>query len=168
MLYTVAEVSDLTNLSKVSVYKKLKSKELEPHIIKRKNTTYVTEDGLNLIKSGLKDNIDGLNELNNKNIEEELNVDDAEVKEDLNINKELINTLLEQLKEKDVQIKDLNDRLKNEQELHRNTQVMLNNKQEPKLLEDHFRELDLKLINIRENMQQRKDKKGLFKSLFKK
>lgn len=168
MLYTVAEVSDLTNLSKVSIYKKLKLKELEPYIVKNQNITYITQEGLNLIKGGLKDSIDGLNELNNKDIEEDPITEDTKDTEDLNINKELINTLLEQLKEKDMQIKDLNDRLKNEQELHRNTQVMLNNKQEPKMLEEHFRELDLKLISIRENMQQRKDKKGLLKSLFKK
>lgn len=168
MLYTVAEISELTNLSKVSVYKRLKLKEFEQHIQKMQGVTYLTEEGLKLIQSDLKVNIDSSNELNNKEIEQEPSADNTEIKEDLNINKELINTLLEQLKEKDMQIKDLNDRLKNEQELHRNTQVMLNNKQEPKLLEDHFRELDLKLINIRENMQQRKDKKGLFKSLFKK
>lgn len=170
MLYTVAEVSDLTNLSKVSIYRKLKLKELEPHIVKNQNITYITQEGLNLIKGGLKDNIDGLNELNNKDIEEESREDNTEVKEDLNINRELINTLLEQLKEKDKQIHELNNRLAAEQDLHKNTQVLFGRQQEPKMLEEHFRELDLKLISIREEMEQRKEqqKKGLLKKLFKK
>lgn len=173
MIYTVSEISDLTKLSKVSIYKRLKLKEFEPHIQKMQGVTYLTEEGLKLIKNDLKINIDGLNELNNKEIEQDPIAEDTRYTEDLTINKELINALLEQLKGKDKQIQELNNRLAAEQELHKNTQVLLGRQQEPRLLEEHFKELDLKLISIKEQMEQRKEhaaeqKKGLLKRLFKK
>jgi hypothetical protein len=49
----------LTNsgLSKVSIYKKLKSKELKEHISKKLSVTYVDEVGFNLIKYGLEEDL---------------------------------------------------------------------------------------------------------------
>lgn len=54
MLYTIAEISDLIGLSKVSIYKKLKLKELAIHLSKKQGVTYITEQGFNLIKESLK------------------------------------------------------------------------------------------------------------------
>lgn len=77
--------------------------------------------------------------------------------------------LNEQLREKDKQIKDLNERLTEAHELTKNMQV-LQLRQQPqdvKALEEHFKEFDSRLAEIREDMQQRKNKKRLF-SFFKK
>ncbi|MEG2985080.1 MAG: DNA-binding protein, partial [Peptostreptococcaceae bacterium] len=53
MYYTVAEVAKLMDLSKVSIYNKLKLKELEQYILKNKGITYVSEEGLSCLKSSL-------------------------------------------------------------------------------------------------------------------
>ena len=54
------EVSESIGLSKQSIYKKLKAKELQDNITKKQGVTYINEVGFNLIRDGLKANIDGL------------------------------------------------------------------------------------------------------------
>ncbi|MBX4272117.1 hypothetical protein [Clostridium estertheticum] len=161
MLYTIAEVSDLINLSKVSIYKKLKLKEMQEHITKKQGITYIDDVGLALIKDRLK---------NLKKEEPQEGTAEAEKAQDtvleddvLTINKELIKALLSQLKEKDNQI----------HELHRlveNGQILLKDKpQDIKLLEEHFQNLDSKFMDIRQDMQERKKpQKGFLKRMFKK
>lgn len=162
MLYTVSELSDLINLSKVSIYKKLKLKELEGHIIKKTGITYIDEVGFNLLKDSLKLNDDVKSDLNNKDIESPLSEETDTDTEDLTINTELVKTLIEQLKTKDIQIQELNNRLAKEQELHQNTQVLYRQEQEkPKqdllLLEEHLKEFDDRLMTIKEDMELRKE-----------
>ena len=53
MLRSVAEVSVLTGLSKVSIYNKIKLKEIEQYVVKNKGITYVSDEGIALIKEGL-------------------------------------------------------------------------------------------------------------------
>lgn len=123
MLYTVAEVSDLIGLSKVSIYKKLKLKELQEHIIKKGGITYLDDSALNLIEDSLKlSNVetDFKNDVGTS-VEKNflINSDDLAVKDDY------ISTLKKQLDEKDVQIRELINRLQQEQELHRNQQILL-------------------------------------------
>ena len=65
MLRSVAEVSVLTGLSKVSIYNKIKLKEFEKYVVKNKGITYISAEGINLIFKGLnfKDvTLNGLNE----------------------------------------------------------------------------------------------------------
>ena len=65
MLRSVAEVSVLTGLSKVSIYNKIKLKEFEKYVVKNKGITYISDEGINLIFKGLnfKDvTLNGLNE----------------------------------------------------------------------------------------------------------
>ncbi|WP_300347728.1 hypothetical protein, partial [Clostridium sp.] len=86
-------------------------------------------------------------------------------REDLfNLNKSLIDTLIAQLEEKDKQIKELH-------KLIENNQILLKKEQENKInileLEDHFKEVDNKLSLIRDKINQSKEKKTFFKSLFK-
>lgn len=173
MLYTVAEVNKITNLSKVSIYKKLKLKEFEGHVSKSDGVTYIDDEGLTLIKDSLKLNESVKKDLNDDDVEENAELEISTDKDDLIVNKELINALIEQLKAKDIQIQELNDRLKQEQELHQNTQVLLKNHQMPGidvfLLEDHIKEFEDRLSEIKVNMEQRKETpKGIFKKLFKK
>ena len=63
MLRSVAEVSVLTGLSKVSIYNKIKLKEIEKYVVKNKGITYISDEGINLIFKGLNFNDDRLNGL---------------------------------------------------------------------------------------------------------
>jgi chromosome segregation ATPase len=71
--------------------------------------------------------------------------------------------LKEQIKEKDLQIRELH-------KLIENNQVLLKDKpQEIKLLEEHFQDIDSKMMEIKQDMQERKEpQKGLFKRIFRK
>ena len=44
MLRSVAEVSVLTGLSKVSIYNKIKLKEIEKYVVKNKGITYISDE----------------------------------------------------------------------------------------------------------------------------
>ena len=182
--YTIAEISELIKLSKVSIYKKLKLKELEEHITKCQGITYIDDIGFNIIKDSFNIN-DKVNlnknvktksshENNNKTIDDEIATDT----EGFNINEELFNMLKYQLKEKDnqlnmkdKQLQELNERLKQAHKLIENNQILLKEKpkQEILLLEEHFQALDNKFTNIRQDMQERKEpQKGFLKRMFKK
>lgn len=174
MLYTVEEVAIQLNVSKQSIYNKLKLKEYKDKVLMKQGKSMIDDTLLNLIK----DNLKVKTNLNmNENIEpvaEEEKTQDTILDDDLsNLNKELINTLLEQLKTKDQQIQELNNRLAQEQDNLKNMQVLYL-KQQPqdiKVLEEHFQDIDNKLIDIKGQMQERKEEqesKGLFKKLFKK
>lgn len=178
MLYSVVDVSKSIGLSKQSIYNKLKLKELEDHITKKQGITYIDEVGLNLIKDSLND---FKNETENNTSNDEITIDS----EDSSLDKEFFILLKEQLKEKDKQIEDLNTRhaeeiekwnarLAAEQELTKNMQV-LQLKQKPpdiKALEEHFQDLDNRLINIRDQMQEKKirqeSKRSFLSKIFKK
>ena len=213
MLRSVAEVSVLTGLSKVSIYNKIKLKEIEKYVVKNKGITYISDEGINLIFKGLnlnddklKDLTNGLNseredfdisikntdfkefklelkefnkeylnslksenevlkvqnEVENKEIENDVN-SETSIDEDglLNLNKELIDNLLEQLKEKDKQISELHRLIENNQILLKEEQK----KSEQQLyLAEHFEEVDNKLQDLKEKMEQKRNEKiKLFK-----
>lgn len=175
MLMSVSEIAVLTDLSKVSIYNKLKLKEIAPFIIKNKGITYVSEDGVALIKSSLNLKGDDLNTLYNRSIDDDKEVDvsldnkgiqDVKVQlKELNVEytnslKKEIESLKGQLDEKDKQITELIG-------LNKNNQVLLKQQQDKEIkqlqLEEHFQKVDQKLIDLREKMDQRKEiKKGLF------
>lgn len=165
MLYDVSQVSIKLNVSKQSIYKKLKLKPYKDKIIRNAGKTYIDEDLFNQIKDTFK-------------VESKLKVDETAVCEkpenimpetdSFNLNQLLIQSLIEQLKIKDVQIQELNNRLAAEQELTKNRQI-LELKQQPdiKQLEKHIKDFDNKLIEIRENMNQKKQR-SIFERIFKK
>jgi len=176
MLYTIAEVSELIGLSKVSIYKKLKAKELEVHLSKNQGVTYITEQGFNLIKENLKLNDEIKTEVKPKDVDNKLNDETSTDAESFNIENDYIKTLKEQLYEKDSQIKELTTALGKAQGLDQNTKVLLRHEQEqPLLLEQHIKELDDKFIIARENMHQQqkgqhegKEKKNWFNKILRK
>lgn len=175
MLMSVSEIANLTNLSKVSIYNKLKLKEIIPFIIKNKGITYVSEDGVALIKASLNLKEDTLNTLDYRIIEDDektdITLDNKEIQnikvqlKELNVEythslKKEIELLKGQLDEKDKQINELIG-------LNKNNQVLLKQQQDKEIkqlqLEEHFQEVDQKLIDLREKMDQRKEtKKGIF------
>jgi chromosome segregation ATPase len=162
MLYSVSEISSLIGLSRQSIYKKLKAKELQIHISHKKGIVYIDEVGFNLIKAMLNEYIKGVKDLNNKEIATTLNEEVSKDTDNLTLNKELFNLLKDQLKEnnkqmqtKDKQIEELNERLKQEQDLNKNNQVLqLRQPQDIKALESHFQDLDTKLEEVKEKMQE--------------
>ena len=110
LFYNIIEVPELNNLSKKELNEKLKLEELQGHIVKKDGFTYIDEEAFNFIKNNSKES--------------------KESKEEGV--KDLVNTLTEQLKEKDMQIYELNERLKQEQELNKNNQLLLLNKPQDK------------------------------------
>ncbi|MBL4930672.1 hypothetical protein [Clostridium paridis] len=163
MLYTIAEISELIGLSKVSLYKKLKLKKVEPHIIKKQGITYVDEEGFNLIKESLKLKERVKTELNDNSINEDVNSEVSIDTDTFNLKIDYISTLKEQLKEKDKQIDELHRLVENSQILLKQSQEM-QLREDPILLEEHFEELDKKIEDIKIKMENKKNqKKGLFK-----
>jgi len=179
MIYSVSEISSSIGLSRQSIYKKLKMKELKAHITYKKGITYIDKVGLNLIKRMLKEYKDSVKNLSNKETATINNEDISETTDNLSIDIELFNLLKEQLKEnnkqlqtKDKQIEELNERLKQEQELSKNSQILQLKQQPPdiKQLEEHFQDLDTRPQEVKENMIERKEhqNKGFFNKMFRK
>ena len=179
MLYSVMEVSESIGLSKQSIYKKLKAKELRDNITKKQGVTYINEVGFNLIKDGLKANVDGLNCLNNEEIDNTVDEPITEDTENLNVNIDLLNLLKDQLCQKDLQLKtkdiQLDEKDNQIHDLHKlieNSKVLLKDKPKRDILqlEEHFQELENKLEKVKENMDERKEEqhKSIFKKIFKK
>ena len=158
MLRTVEETAIQLGVSKTTIYNKLKLKEYKSRIVKKQGKSMVDDSLFNLIQESLKVQ----NEVKNKEIDNDVNAETS-IDEDvlLNLNKELIDNLLEQLKEKDKQIAELH-------KLIENSQILLKEEQKKKdqqlYLAEHFEEVDNKLQDLREKMEQkRNEKKGLFK-----
>lgn len=159
-MYDINQVAQLTGISKVSVYKKLKKlKGIEQYIVKEVDKTYVLEEGVRLIRDSLQVNSKVKND-----IDEECAISDGY--KDLTVNKQLINGLLKQLDEKDKQIQDLHKQIEELINLNKNNQILLKQQQDKeintKLLEDHFQEVDEKLMDLRERMDEKKKSKKKF------
>ena len=158
MLRTVEETAIQLGVSKTTIYNKLKMKEYKSKLVKKQGKSMIDDSLFNLIQEGLKVQ----NEVENKEIENDVNAETS-IDEDglLNLNKELIDNLLEQLKEKDKQISELHRLIENNQILLKEEQK----KSEQQLyLAEHFEEVDNKLQDLREKMEQKRNEKiKLFK-----
>jgi NH3-dependent NAD+ synthetase len=158
MLRTVEETAIQLGVSKTTIYNKLKMKEYKSKLVKKQGKSMIDDSLFNLIQDGLKVQ----NEVENKEIENDVN-SETSIDEDglLNLNKELIDNLLEQLKEKDKQISELHRLIENNQILLKEEQK----KSEQQLyLAEHFEEVDNKLQDLREKMEQKRNEKiKLFK-----
>lgn len=158
MLRTVEETAIQLGVSKTTIYNKLKLKEYKSKIVKKQGKSMVDDGLFNLIQESLKVQ----NEVENDKIENDVNAEISIDEEGLfKLNKELIDNLLNQLKEKDKQIAELH-------KLIENSQILLKEEQKKSdkqlYLEEHFEEVDNKLQDLKEKMEQRKsEKKGFFK-----
>jgi len=158
MLYSVVEVSEAIRVSKQSIYKKLKAKELQEHIIKKQGIIYIDEEGFILIKDSLKANIDKLKDFKNEDTTITLDDEIASDTESLSINQDIFNLLKSQLEEKNLQLNDKDLQIHELHKLVENSQILLKEKpQDIKLLEQHTQDLDYKIMNIKErNIPQQK------------
>ena len=182
MFRSVSEISVLTGLSKVSIYKKIKQEKFQKFITRNKGITYISEDGVKLILKEFevkRVKSDGLNSLNcehdfeneevavtieNKWIEEEKERLKELKAEYINDLKDEIKYLREQIEKKDNQIQELVN-------LNKNNQVLLKQQQDKEInqlkLEDHIKEFDEKLLNLKDKMDKKRNTKKLFFNIFK-
>lgn len=152
-MYTVEEVAEQLKVSKVTIYSKLK--KFDSMVVLKQGKKYITDDLFNLIKNDLKFKDDDNDDLNNENNTSNLNSEVATDKEDLiKLNSDLINALLRQLEEKDKQIAELH-------KLIENNQVLLKQEKEVNQLqlEEHIKDLDIKLDDVKLRMEQRRSGK---------
>ena len=158
MLRTVEETAIELGVSKTTIYNKLKLKQYKCKIVKKQGKSMVDDSLFNLIKESLKVKNIVENEEIDSDVNEEISIDREGL---FNLNQELIENLLDQLKEKDKQIAELHKLIENSQVLLKEEQK----KSEQQLyLAEHFEEVDNKLQDLREKMEQRKnDKKNFFK-----
>ena len=127
MFYTVAEIAVLTGLSKVSIYNKLKLKELKPFIVKKKGITYITEDGLKLINEGLNTFTD---EIEIGTEEQQETAENWDFKESKDIKDEYINSLKIENDRLWLEMKEKNKQIEKLSQLVENGQVLL--REQPK------------------------------------
>lgn len=160
-MFTVEEVAEKLSISKVTVYSKLK--KFNDDVVLKQGRKYITEELFNLIKDDLKlkNMVNG--EENEKKLNDEISTDKEEL---INLNKDLIAVLMDQLNQKDKQIEKLHA-------LIENNQVLLKQEKEVNQLqlEQHIKEFDIKLNNAKDNMEKRREeqekKKGLLERIFK-
>jgi hypothetical protein len=175
MLYDVGQISDLTKVSKVTIYSKLKLKEIKQHIVTRQGKSYVDEEGFKLIKDSLNLTKNLNSSLNNDNDDIEVNQEISMDSDGLiNLKEDLINTLKDEVEFLKQEIHEKNKQLENKDDLLKNMQILLGQEQQkPKQdllqMEAHFKQLDDKLIQVREKMQERAaaDQQPWYKKIFK-
>lgn len=152
-MYRVIEVANLLGVSKVTIYKKISlfKKELKPYIHKKRNITFIDEEGVRIIKDSLVANHVIADSTDKDEYIEKLNQDlevhQSQVKmlnervieserqhiEDLQL---LITTLEAQVKLKRTQIESKNLLMKNFKDL------IVNNKNQIKRIEKKIQEMD--------------------------
>ncbi|MEG0775455.1 hypothetical protein [Clostridium sp.] len=170
-MYDAKQLAEILNVSKVTVYKKLE--KYKDKVVVKGGKKYATEDLVNLLREDLKVNLKENKALNEEVNEVALSLEkSSDVEQLINLNKEIIKSLQEQLtvkdkqlQEKDNQIKELQEIIKQNNKLVENSQVLLKEKSEPLLLEERFHAFDEKLDEMKERMEHRhsqEEKKGFW------
>lgn len=163
VLRSVEDVAIELGVSKTAIYNKLKLNNFRKRIVKKSARTMIDEELFNLIKDSLKVKSEVESEVYEDDVKQYISIDEDD---SLNLNKELIRGLLEQLKNKDKQIDELH-------KLIENNQILLKQQQDKELkqlqLEEHFQEVDERLNEIRGKMELKKEEnKGFLKRIFQK
>lgn len=172
MFYTVAEIAVLTGLSKVSIYNKLKLKELKPFIVKKKGITYISEEGLKLINEGLNTFTDEI-EIDTEESSEM--AENGDFKESKDIKDDYINYLKTENQRLWAEMEEKNNQIAKLSQLVENGQVLLREKpqQDIQLLQEHFDQTDEKILQVRSKMQSKQadhedEHKSIWDKLFSK
>ena len=158
MVYTIAEVSEKLNISKVTIYKKIKSlnHELKSFLTVKNGVKYLDDKGIEVIKNSIENFNQVNNNLNHELPETSQSIANDEVLTELKelkkskyelVNQlkseieslkqdkhEYINLFKNQLETKDKQIEELNKALTQSQQLNENNQILLKQHQEEKVL----------------------------------
>lgn len=178
-MFTVDEVALKLNVSKVTIYSKLK--KFKEEVVIKQGKRYVSEQLFNLIKNDLKIK-QNYGEFEETEVEEQeknnmnSNFEDL-IKLNKELNKELIDFLQQQiiikdklLEEKDKQIEEKDRQINELLNLHKNSQVLLKQQQdnEQLLLEEGIKNMDEKLANLREDFEKKKNNKKSIFNIFNK
>lgn len=158
-MFTVEEVAEQLSVSKVTIYAKLK--KFDDRVVLKQGKKYITEELLSLIKQDLKVKEVENNSLNNDDTNKCSNSEIASDRDDLiNLNKDLIKSLMEQLDSKDKQLEEKDKQITELHKLIENSQVLLRQEKQANQLqlEEHLKEVDLKLNDVKDKMNQRKEK----------
>lgn len=153
VLFTVEEVALKLNVSKVTIYNKIKN--YEDKIIIKNGIRYINNDLFYLIKGNIKKKNPGIKVYDLLKIKE-MNSSNKEYSD--NEISTMINYIISQLEEKDKQINELIKANKLQAEsLQKKITV------DEEKLKEHFQNLDKSLLDLRERMINRKEhtKKGL-------
>ena len=156
MIYDIGKVAELTHVSKVTIYRKLKLQEIKPFIIMKNNKQFLDKKGIDVIKEMLNVTTDEVTGLNSKDIEQPLNPDiSVSVADLMSVKDTLIESLQSnsELLKKELGIK--NNQIESLHRLIENNQILLKEKpqQDIRQLEEHFEDLDNKLMDIRQQME---------------
>jgi hypothetical protein len=150
MLYTVAEVSDMLEFSKVTIYNKINSlkTDLKPYIKHRKGITYIDDKGVLIIKRdlGLIEDENTLNSGNEFKAENPLGKSDLKQFKEINILVETlektiktgqanyINSLLGQIELLKSELNKKDEQINNTLRLLENSQVLIKDNKEKILM----------------------------------
>lgn len=162
-MFKIFEVADKLEVSKVTIYNKIKvlNKDIKPFIHKLKGVTYIDETGIEIIKA----NLDSKNTLNNFKTNSNSNnsdmSEDADIINRLNtfnesvtaLNKDYISSLKDQISnlQKELDIK--NNQLESKDKLIENFQVLMKDDKE-------------KILLLEDQVVSQSSKKNIFKRLF--
>jgi|LGOV01.1.fsa_nt_gb transposase len=161
-MYSVKEISEILNVSKVTIYNDLKrfKSELKPYLTTRNKVKYLSQDGL--------DKLSSLKQLNSEvktDFNHTLNDDiEIELRERLNDSKEELKFLKGQLEIGQKQ-------LENSQRLHEHTQILLKQSQEKNMLlesQKNEKEVADHEENNSDVVIHQEEKTGWFKGIFEK
>ena len=148
-------VAEELGISKAAIYKKLKKEKYKNSITKENGKMMLSDSVVEELKKNVRkkkkvENFKDIEIVDEENKVEVLVNDTKENKE------KIVESLLRQLEEKDKQINKLHDLIENNQIIIKNQQEK---EKEQLKLEEHFKEIDKKLFEIRE----RNIKKKFFK-----
>lgn len=161
-MYDINQIVNMTGINRNKLYKLIKeNEELKKFIVRDSKKIYVLDDGLDLLINNKKNTIIDLENHSIDNDEnEQINYDILNLKNPFN--EDILKILLNQLNEKDKQIDEL-------LALNKNNQILLKEEKEVNkiILDEHFKEVDIKLLDLRDKMNnKRKSKKDNKKNLW--
>lgn len=169
MKYTIAEAAKTLEVSKNTIYNRLKglNKELNPYVKVSKGITYIEEPGIEILRKAIY-------------VENSLEPESEEPEGDKDnplraLQEDYINTLKATIEMLEQDKEDLKQQLVEQTEIVKRQQMLQlneqqNTKQSMLLLEERTRAIDEKLTSWREDHQERQAEKkpGLFANLFSK
>ena len=158
-MYDIKQVVDKTGFNKNKLYKLIKeNEELKKFVVRDNKKIYVLEDGvdilINIRKGDKRENLESKINLEYMDIMEKEKKENEIIEMKHLFNEDMLKVILDQLKEKDKQIQELLT-------LNKNNQILLREEKgfNKEILEEHFKEVDIKLLELREKMNTKNKKK---------
>ncbi len=158
-MYDIKQVVDKTGFNKNKLYKLIKeNEELKKFVVRDNKKIYVLEDGvdilINIRKGDKRENLESKINLEYMDIMEKEKKENEIIEMKDLFNEDMLKVILDQLKEKDKQIQELLT-------LNKNNQILLREEKgfNKEILEEHFKEVDIKLLELREKMNTKNKKK---------